>query len=349
MIEIITTVDGLNAEKERWQANEANPSLRIFQTHLWVKNAWEKILSKDTDNCLWILRWSKDGRDDVVYFPFYIDGKGTLRFILDTHNDNNDAVYSSNKVNRHFVFKEVAEAIMKDPRIKSVWLQKMRGESEALNYLSVFLPGAAVSKDNAFAYIRVGEAGDFVTSQEQFKSENRKHWRKLLKQAEAREYRVFRQASGDDFPKADVIALRDEMIKRGDRAFGFVTDEMIDLVEEMYRRGRCEVPTFYKDDKLISLEFRLLKDDYSLDWIYLTTDPRTGTEINVKYCNDRAKTQAGTIDFGVGAYEYKILTTRPMVGVTFSLRMGKTMTSHFKMMILAGIRMLKDYLKARRR
>lgn len=349
MIEVVTTLDKLCAEKKQWQANEVNPALRIFQTFLWVTTAWEKILSKDASNKLWVLKWSQDGRDDVVFFPFYIDGKGTLRFILDDHNDNNDAVCSEAKLNRHFVYKEVVEAIQNEPMIRSVHLKKMRGDSEALNFLSVFLPGVALSKDNAFAYVKVDEAGDFSASQKHWKSENRKHFRKLLKQASGNDYQLLRASEGVSFPKDEILSLRDQMIESGDRAFGFVTNEMIELVESLYNAECCEIPVFRRDGKIISLEFRLLKGDYSLDWIYLTTDPRTGTEINVKYCDERAKTLAGVIDFGVGAYEYKILTTRPMVGVTYSLRYGKTFGSHLKLMLAAGIRMLKDAIKARRK
>lgn len=349
MVQVFETSDGFRSLEKVWRVNEQNGKLRIFQTYDWCVNAWEKILSRDKKNSLFLLKWSQDGKDDVIIFPFYIDKDGTLRFILDIHNDNNDVVISDEDVNRHWVYREVSDVILKDSRIKSVWLQKMRGDSEALNQLAVCLPGALVAKDNAFAYIKVNETGDFAASQKHFRSENRKHVRKLLKQAEARDYELMRKDRGVAYPRVEICKLRDAMIANGDRAMGFVTDEMIDLAGAMYDLGACEIPVFRQDGQIISLEFRLLKGDYSLDWIYLSTDPRTGTEINVKYCVDRAKTQVGVIDFGVGAYEYKILTTRPMFGATYSLRMGKSAVGEFKMMMQIGLRMLKDCIKSRRK
>lgn len=348
MIEVIRDREGLAALKDKWIALEGNPALRIFQTHLWCLTAWDKILSKDSSNRLWVAVWSQDGKDDIVIFPFYVE-KGVLRFILDIHNDNNDAVYSTSFINRYWVYRELADAIQKDDEIKAVNLKKMRGESELLNHLSVFLKGSVVSKDNAFAYVRVDAPGDFAASQTHWRSENRKHFRKILKEAGAFDFSILRKRDGIPFPRQEIIDLRDRMIASGDRDFDFVSEDMVDFVSALYDANNCEIPVFRKDGRLVSLEFRLLKGDYSLDWIYLTTDPRTGTSINAKYCAERAKEHSGVIDFGVGAYEYKILTTRPMMGATHALRYGKSIFRQAFLIANAGAHMLVDSVRARRR
>ena len=344
MVDIISTEEGFDSLKPIWEKLEQNANMKIMQTFLWQRFSW-KLLQNIAGNALWILKWSQDGKDDVVIFPFYIDRNGTLRWIFDEHCDSCDAVYSSCKLNRHWVYKEVSDIIMAERRIKSIWLQKMEGGSEALNYFGVFLQGASVYKDHASAYICVNHPGDFISDQDHLRSDGRKHLRKLLKQGESYQYALLSFNHGDAFPRDEIVFLRDYMIRSGMRKRGFLSSEMIDFVETIYNAGCCEIPLFKRNGSPISLEFRLLKGTYSLDWIYLTMNPKTGTEINVRYCVDRAKDIAGIIDFGVGVYEYKILTTRPMVKVTCSIVLGKTVLKHLRCILRLNIRMIKDFAK----
>ena len=51
-------------------------------------------------------------------------------------------------------------------------------------------------------------------------------------------------------------------------------------------------------------------------------------------------------DFGVGVYSYKIGTFRPKLGITVSLRYGKSNLQQFKALIMTNIRFVKDWAKA---
>ena len=70
MIEVIDTLEKMEALKEEWERLEQNPEMRIFQTYAWCRHAWEHVVSKELGAKLWILRWSQAGRDDTVIFPF---------------------------------------------------------------------------------------------------------------------------------------------------------------------------------------------------------------------------------------------------------------------------------------
>ena len=307
------------------------------------------MLSKAPGNRLWVLKWSRDGRDDAVYFPTYIDAKGTLRFILDSDSDACNALYADSGINRYWCYREVADAIMAEPRIRSVWFQKLRCRNETLDYLGVFLPGALIYKDNAYAYMDLLPGGDIVASQGHMKSSDRKHWRQLLRKSEKYEFAVLSANNGDAFPEVDIRRVANEMARRKLRARGFISDDMIAFISKLYEKGSCELPVLMEGGRIVTIEFRLLKDGYTLDWIFLSAKPSTGTEINVRYCTEKAKTDSGVMDFGVGAYEYKILTTRPKVGVTFSLRYSKSKAGFLSDLLALDTRLGKDWVKCWRK
>lgn len=345
MIDVINTIERWNEEAGQWKTVEQSPAMLIFQTFEWCKAAWECVLSKSDTNKLWVLKWTQDGRDDVVYFPFYIDGRGTLRIMLDSDTDACNAVYNSIEVNRYWCYREVADAINAEPCIKRVWFQKMRCDSEMLDYLGVFLQGALLYKDNAYARMALKEGGDITCSQAHMRSSDRKHWRQLLRKSERFGFKVFSKSGNEPFPEADIRRIAQEMVDAGFRKSGFLSDELIAFAGCLYENGLCEIPVLKEDNKIVTIEFRLVKGDYTLDWIFLSKNPSTGTEINVKYCTERAKAHSGVLDFGVGAYEYKILTTRPEVGVTFSLRYSKSFAGELMDLASLGVRLGKDMVK----
>ena len=348
MFEVIDTLEKLDKEAKAWRSVERSPDMLIFQTFDWCRSAWVHILSKDKANKLWTLKWTQDGRDDVVFFPFYIDGKGTLRYILDTDSDALNSVYSGRTANRYWCYREVADAIIAAQGIKNVSLQKMRCGSEALDYLGVLLSGAIVYKDNAFAFMDVEPGGDIVFSRHHMRSSDRKHWRHLLKKSDKFDFDVLRQGKGDDFPEAEVGRLVSEMSAAGMRKPGFFAADMMEFVKHLYSLGLCEIPVLKENGKVATIEFRLLKNGYVLDWIFLSSIPSTGTEINVKYCTEKAKEFCGTMDFGVGAYEYKILTSRPKLGVTFSIKYAKNSSCFVANLLSMCMRVGKDWIKGKR-
>lgn len=349
MIEVIDTVDKLDREAACWQKLEQSPQMLIFQTFDWCKLAWVNVLGQNIDNKLWTLKWTQDGRDDVVYFPFYIDGKGTLRFILDTDSDALNSVYNGHHNNRYWCYREVADAIIAEKRIRNVSLQKMRSDSEALDYLGVLLAGAVVYKDNAYAYMDLVPGGNIALSQKHMRSSDRKHWRHLLKKSEKFEFDVLSAATGDEFPEEDIYRLEAEMVAARSRKDGFFSLGLTAFVKDLFTRRMCEIPVLKENGKIITMEFRLLKGDCILDWIFLSSKPTTGTEINVRYCNEKANSFSGTMDFGVGAYEYKILTTRPKLGVTFTIKYGKSVSRFLKNITAMCARIGKDWLKSLKR
>ena len=83
MVDVVTDADGFVALEPVWSRLETGSHMRIFQTYLWCKLAWDYVLSKMSGNTLCIIKWERG--DDAVILPTYIDQRGTLRFIADDH------------------------------------------------------------------------------------------------------------------------------------------------------------------------------------------------------------------------------------------------------------------------
>ena len=346
MIEKIETTDRFESLKDEWERIEENPDLRIFQTYSWCKSAWDCCVSAEKGARLWILRWSQEGKSDTVIFPFYIDASRRLRFIMDAHSDFCDSVHGP-EANRHWAYKEAAEAILAEKSVKSVFLQKMRGGSEALNYLSILLPGGVVAKDNSFSWIRAAKTGDFLGGQPQFKRKDRDRIKALLRKSADLDFEILSPARGDAFPEASALALRGAMVgwRRSDDSF--LSDAMLSFIKNIYEAGKCEVARFSAGGEAKALAFRLLKGVRAGFWIVLYDDPKLVTALYVRYMQAKAAESDCVFDFGVGAYDYKLGTYRPELGVTFSLRYARGLARHLLGLAAANVRLLKDLLKPR--
>ncbi len=347
MIDVIDTLEKFDALKDEWERIEQNPDMRIFQTYSWCRNAWDICVSKEKGTRLWILRWHQDGKDDVVIFPFYIDGKGCLRFIMDRHSDVCNAVYDSRNLNRHWVYKEATAAILENKAIKSVFLQKMEGGGEALNYMSVLIPGCVVSRDNAFSWIKSEKTDKFIAAQTQLRRKDRDRLKAILRKTGELRFRICSTENGDEFPAKAIIALRSSMVGKFRHDDSFLNDDMLCFARKIYDAGMSEIPVLENDDGVCALAFRFLKNRRINYWIVLYRNQILTTELYLRYMIDKAKDSAWIFDFGVGAYGYKLGTYRPEVGVTFSLRYAKNAIRNLMCLLEADVRLVKDVLKPR--
>ena len=344
MIEVIETLEKMEALKEEWERLEQNPEVRIFQTYAWCRHAWEWCVSKEEGAKLWLLRWSQAGREDTVIFPFYIDGRGALRFIMDRHSDVCNAVYGE-RGDHHWCYKEVAEVILNEPKILAIQFQKLNGDSELLNQLGVFLPATLVYKDNAYSWVKSEQCDDFIVGQRQMRSKDKADLKAIRRKAEKYTLQVLSSVKGDDFPSDEVKYLRSEMQKLGLRKTSPFSDNAIEFIRKVYAENHTDIIILREGNEVKALNFVLKKQNVYLSWAFLYTDARTSTSMYVKLLTEWAKEQSLVFDFGVGVYSYKIGTFRPEMALTYSLLCGKTPWCHIKCTIAMNLRFVKDYLK----
>jgi len=343
MIEIIKDLEELSRIAPFWRRLEVDDNMRIFQTYNWNRSAWESFYASNARASLCIIHWSA-GEDHVI-LPTYIDGKGILRFIYDEDSDVCDAVYEKSR-NHHIAYWEMAKKIKSDLRIKGVWLQKMRGESEVLNYLSVLLRGGIVAKDNAFSWLNVVPSSDFIASQTHMKSKDRSDLKCFKRQVGGYRLRVVSKSAGDAFPADALKCLRDAMCRDGRRDYAYFQNDSLDFASKIYNASGCDVALLESDDGLQAANILLKKDNRMLSWVFLYKDSKASTILYLKYFCEQIYFKPYIFDFGVGVYSYKIGTFRPCLELTHSLRWSKSLMGYLSMLMQTNIRVVKDIVKA---
>lgn len=343
MIEIIDTVEKFDELQSIWERLESGPDMTVQQTFKWNRLGWDAIAGDG--NSLFILKWTQDGKDDVVILPLYIDNNGTLRFIFDEQTDCCNSVYGNSVECRFWPYREAADAILAEPRIHRVRLDKMAPNSEALNYLCVFLQDSRVCKTNAYSWVCTGSEKDFIAAQKHMLSKDRKHFRYLTKKAEGLTFGVLSKRAYNPFPSEAIVQLRDYMIEQGARDKSFVNERQLRFVGAMYDAGLCEIPMLRDDSGVVALNIHFVWRDTSLAWIFLGKDMQYGTGVYVKYCADWANENAGKVDLGTGAYEYKLLTFRPFLRAVYTLEFEKTKKARISSAKCRFVASLKQLVK----
>lgn len=348
MVEVIETFDEDDVLESVWKTLQCGEAMRVFQTYRWCRVAWECFLSKEVENRLWILLWSREGSDDRVIFPFYIDGNETLRFIMDRHSDSCDAVYCG-VCNRFLCYKEVVDRILAESRIKRVAFQKMLGCSEALHMFGVLLPHPIIYRDNAYSWIALPQTGNAVMSMSHMKTKDRAVIKSFLRKSEKYEFKIYAKVRDDAFPRQEMLSMRACMLSETKRTMFFLPDTLVNFAERVYCDGLCEIAVLNADNHIQALSFRLLHEERILSWIFLYRDPHLTTLLDARYIQEKAKEGAFLFDFGVGAYGYKLGNFRPEAAITFALHYDKTKLGFLKSVTAMNWRYAKDFLKVFRR
>ena len=346
MVDIIDNIASFDRLKSVWSQIQDTPGVRIFQTYEWCRNAWDVIIRQHENQSLqpklWVLKWCQEGRDDVVLLPLYVTPNGCLRYIFDTHSDVCDAVYRHDCTNRHWAYKEFADAILQNKNIRSVWLQKQGGDSEAIRYLSIFLQGSVVYKDNAYSWVRLEKSDSIASSLTHFKRKDRDRIKGILKKAAKLEFSILSFRNGDEFPEGTISMMRDYMTQSLGRDMRYLDDRLIAFMRTLYVSGICELPIIRDESGCLAIAFRLLKDDRINCWVVLYKDNQLTSELYARYMEAKSKNDSIVIDFGVGVYGYKLGTFRPVTEPTYSLCYGKTIKSKVLGLIRANLRFVKD-------
>ncbi len=349
-ISSINSVEGLKSVAELWQSlHRRILGGRVFQTFDWCMSAWAYVLVSEKGNELYVLVWKQDGNDDVVIFPFYLDSKGSLRFIMDEHSDYCDCVYLPER-NHHLAFKEALEFIRADKRVKQIALHKMDANSEALNYFAGLATQSQIAKENTNSWIEIAPSDDFAASQTQLRSKDKANVRAIKRKAERFNLRTYSMTKGDVYPDAEVNLIVSEMRQKGIRDDDFMPVTMRSFCRSIYEAGLSDILALYDEDgHIVAMNYILKMNSRRLSWIFLYTDSHASTELYVKYFYSNEIDSPIVFDFGSGGYEYKFGTFRPctraLLGLTivFDRRLALKLT--FKRLLRASKDLVKQIMK----
>lgn len=314
MIEIVDGETGFDSLRDVWDGMARDEAWNSF---LWCREVW-----KCQAGGLRVLVWRRDAQ--CAIFPFFVDGRGALRLIGDELSDGGDVVCDRN-ANLYWAFREAADAVKEMNDVKRVWLMKMPADSPLLAHWSAMWPQCVVFKAPSATFLDVPQTYDVVRALPGLK---RKDHGRLVAIARFADGYSFELRAGCDFPRAEIEELRAAMRAQGRRDAEFLPDAWVDFAERLFFAGVAEAPMFFKDGAPQALAFRFRSPNAAssrwLSWICLSRDPRLVSALYLRYIEEKAKSGTFTLDFGAGAYDYKLGTFRPRISANFTFRASKT-------------------------
>lgn len=278
-----------------------------------------------------ILFYEEDYLQDCkLICPTFIDKKGVLRFISDIHSDfcdvlaNNLSELDCNKITRLFT-----ELIDNQRGLKSI---NFKNFSKNNSYVNALLKNIDV---NYFYFQNVSsssfslENGNlFPNSAPHFKSSNRKRINKNIKKFSKYEPKLIKSISSD-FPKEDILRLRNYMLENGNRKLDFFNDNMIETVRSLYDKGLVEINMVSYDFQVQSIIIIFKSQNSYQLWVALYMNI---PHISVFTINSFLQLVKGDvrIDLGRGLYNFKIMNYAPEVLLLNEFFYSKSKLNYFK-------------------
>ena len=322
----ITVIDNEEAFldlRPEWDALvAANPKLRVFQTFDWCFEGWIRCYAWRPGASLFIVRAVRENHEEKAIFPFWLDGKGRLAFLMGQFSDVCDAIYAQHDSNWHLFYNDVIEFLLRDKRVRSIALSHLEADSECLAYFGVLWPHARVTRMDAYSFLSLKRQQDFPEGLGFLSPSDRSRLRKLLAQSTTQTFQLFSRENNNSFPRAELLALRQRMCDEKLRVPAFFPLEAFEVVSHMYEVGLCEIEAFVNaDGSFEAAAFRLCNQQKSHInfWIMLYRNPRDTTLLSVRYMAEKLKERDSIFDFGTGAYSYKLGTFRPRVVHLFAV------------------------------
>lgn len=339
MIEKYETIEGVEALKATWVRLEQDAAMRVFQTFVWNCEA----LKMSSEMRPYVLKWTCEGSDDCVIFPFCIDRRGNLRFVADEFSDVCAVVSSHDGLNRHHAYKEMAETVSQDRRIKNIWLQKLDACGDSLRYLAGCFGDAVVFRDHLRGKIRSEKTNDFIAGQTHLRQKERSRLRSIAHRAGDLPFTVVdnrpEQSELRKLAWSGIALLREKMVTKGVRSGAWMSQSMMAFVQKVVMSGYAELACLGPLENPLAVGIRLVKSGQADSWICLADEARLVSTLYVLYMEAKCRDGEWAFDFGVGDYDYKRQTFRPEPQVSFTLRRSKGAWGTFWNFFRANVRL----------
>lgn len=315
-VKIIETDEDFISLKKEWDSILSNKrNVRIFQTFDWNYFAWTVYHRREfTNSRLFLLHCTRDGhRDQRAILPLCITDNGTLHFIGQNISDVLDIIVPEHEDNWHSFYKDIVKFLSEADAVKEIDFHKLEGDSEFLQYLTVYMGNAEVLRMDSYSYLPVKRTDDFPGSLSHLTSKERSYIRSLSRKYSECEYKTISLRNGDVYPKSEMTHLRDLMCALKMREKSFMPDAAIELLESIYNAGKCDISILCRDGIPVEMSTRLYADAIINFWIVLYEEPAMTTVVDARYMAERAAVADCVFDFGTGAYAYKLGSYRPLV------------------------------------
>lgn len=318
VIRIIETSEAFDSLQPVWDSLARMPQ----QSFAWCRAGWAFLRREDPGVRLFIpVSYDEPDRIHLI-LPTYLDGSGTLRFILDTFSDHCDVLMPVG-ANLTIAWREVLKTLHAARAVRFIRLRRLPPDSPLLHALGAAAEGAVLFREGASLAVDLAPAGTLEAALPHLYSRDRDKLHRALRALSGYTFSRYDSARRDPFPRERLLALKAAMVAQGLRPPGFLTEAFLDFAGELYRRGLCEVVSLTAPDAGEALNLNLRFGKTTLLWVILYSDHRLPSLMGVACAQDLRPSAPCRLDFGAGVYGYKCGALRPRAEVAFTLCLGK--------------------------
>ena len=309
----------------------------VFQSFDFNYYSWQTELVKNGLNFLTIIEIKTD-HETIAILPLYIDQNKQLRFINDNHADfcdiltridlDLDAVlaYACNNLSynsTHFI------NLKEDSYIYNYFKKK----ASANYYLKCF---------QAYSYLILSH-NIFPENFSRYKSKNISNFRRIKKKNIDMLHYII-SADDDVFPLKEITFLRNSMIDLGIRNANFLDNSRIELLEKLFNSQKLIISIVKKGSYPNAISLILKDCNEYIFWIDMYDDTKMINLYNyLSFIENKSKEMNSKINFGRGAYNYKIMNFLPDVKYLFAIFIFK---NKFSKISFIFFNVLQDFIKS---
>ena len=307
--------------KTDWDLLFDNGQYSVFQSFIYCFSSLN-LTSKPFVICLF-----NQGRIQEIWPLEFIDNK--LRFINDIHADFCDILSETDSL-------LVKEYLISNQQIGKLRLRNIRSESNILgkmNDVSFVDLHACLS----FSILSLSKTSSFPSNFNHFVYRQKRRLRRILNKYSS-EHLLF-YCNYNMFPLNEIVELRDTMIVQGKRSKGFLGDDFLSLVEDLYNSGLLIVSVIKVQDVVSAISLIFKQNKMYHFWIDLFDEkPMINLYHNTLFIKKITEGSDALFNFGRGDYNYKIQNYYPQVFDLFELN---TFGSNFEKTLFRVLRFSK--------
>ena len=318
-IEIINNLDDLKKIKVIW--DKLFLSLRnksVFQTFDYNFYAYSNCLDFKFNSLSVGLIYDKDL---ISICPFYIDRNKKLRFINDVHSDICDILCTE-----IFDFDAYLNELFLNNKIRSCHLININEQSFLSKYNSNKYKIVVDFRFASFSFLNIVK-GNFPNNLHHYKSKQKTEIRRILKKYSDMYHSIINYENCN-FPKSDILILKNKMIKKGIRSKNFINDFQIKFLESLFNLGILHISLVKSNNHVHALSLLLKQKNNYVIWIDIYDSNKLINLFNyISLITLISKENSILINFGRGIYNYKIANFLPEIKSLLSVRI---FDSYFK-------------------
>ncbi len=305
-ISIINKIEDLLLIKEDWDRLFIKGDYSVFQSFDFNYGSWKHEFISDKRNQLAITVITIK-RSVIGIFPFYIDSKKRLRFINDIHSDFCDFI-----TDKSIDLSEILLYLKQEMGFRSIKLINLKQEANICKLISELnVKNKVVLSSSEYSFLSV-DKGVFPYNVSHYRSHQKHRINKAANKHKDKKAQIL-SVDKHEFPKKDLLVLKEKMISLGIRKKNFLTNEKILLIEFLYNTGIVIINRMKKDNKIISINILLKNSPHEfIFWIDLFDDLQMiNIASYISFISVSSLESSIDVNFGRGRYFYKTSNFSP--------------------------------------